>query len=129
MFILEKRNPLETDIIIDILKSERIPYKLISIKHYDLPWNESKILGYDIEIHSDVEHFDYAQTLIRKRISDIGRLEMAFDKPSVDKKGNPIITINKDATIHFQTIGQLEIKEYKPKKSLLKRFIDWIKNV
>ena len=89
----------------------------------------SILLGYDIEIHSDLEHFDYAKKLIQKRISDIGKLETAFDKPSVDRMGNPIITINKDATIHFQTIGKLAVEEYKPKKSLLKRFIDWIKNV
>lgn len=128
MFLLEKRHPIETDIIVDILKSEKIPYRLKAIRQESLLM-PSILLGYDIEIHSDLEHFDYVQTLIKKRISDIGRLEMAFDKPSVDKTGNPIMTINKDATIHFQTIGQLEIKEYKPKKSLLKRFIDWIKNV
>lgn len=128
MFLLEKKHPIEIDIIVDILKSERIPYKLRAIRQesYFCP---SKTLGYDIEIYSDLEHFDYAKILIQKRISDIGKLEIAFDKPSVDRAGNPILTINKDATIHFQTIGQLEIKEYKPKKSLLKRIIDWIKNV
>ena len=128
MFLLEKRHPLETDIIIDILKSEKIPYKLKTIKQ-ECFFYPPIIIGYNIEIYSDLEHFDYVQTLIKKRMSDINNLTMAFNKSSVDKMGNPIITINKDATIHFQTIGQLEIKKYKPKKSLLKRFIDWINKI
>lgn len=123
MFLLEKKHPIEAEIIIDILKSEKIPYRLKAIRQESLLM-PSILLGYDIEIHSDLEHFDYVQTLIKKRISDIGRLEMAFDKPSVDRMGNPIIPIPK--TFH---IGEIKVTEYKPKKSLLKRFIDWIKNV
>ena len=126
MFILEKKHPIETDIIIDILKSEKIPYKLTSIKHYDTPWNEPRILGYNIEIHSDLEHFDYAQTLIKKRIKKINKLNAIFNKSIED---NMTLTINNNETKVFTTtVGTLEVSEYKPKKqkSFLKSIIEWI---
>ena len=134
MFLLEKKHPIETDIIVDILKSERIPYKLKAIKqeYYFIP---SKILGYDIEIYSDLEHFDFAKILINQRLNNIGMLEVAFDKPSVDKMGNPIIPHTNNLNEHLQEMlnqnvkKQILVKIEEPKKSLLKRFIDWIKNV
>ena len=56
MFLLEKRHPIEADIIMEILKSERILYKPKPIKTYVLPYcPEPIIIGYDIEIYPIVE--------------------------------------------------------------------------
>ena len=69
------------------------------------------------------QHFDYAKRLINQRMSDIGKLEMAFDKPAVDKMGNPIVpcpTYNKQEAQKAFLAHQKYIQElvHKPKKSL-----------
>ena len=122
MFVLEKRHPIETDIIIDILKSERIPHRIKSIdKRVDF-FNPPVIIGYNIEIYSDLEHFDYAKKLIEKRIDDINKLNAVFYKP---KEDNTTLIIN-NHEVKSSHIGNLEVSEYKPKKSILKSIVEWI---
>lgn len=117
MFLLEKKHPIEADIILDILKSEKIPYKLKSIKQESL-FFPPKILGYDIEIYSDLEHFDYAKKLISERMNHINQLEKIFNTITAD-----------DVLAKNTKFLQVKVSEYKPKKSLLKRIIDRIKDV
>ena len=131
MFLFEKRHPIETDIITDILKSERIPYKLKAIRQENY-FSPSKILGYDIEIYSDLEHFDFAKKLIIERIEGINKAESIFDMPSVQHPKEKTIEEFKNIEVvgkegaAFCISGELSVSEYKPKKSLLKRIIEWI---
>ena len=121
MFLLEKKHPVEVDIIINILKSEKIPYKLRAIRqeNYFAP---SKILGYDIEIYSDLEHFDFAKKLIFERIESINKAESIFDMPSVkhpleikkETEENLKTIKEKDGCKYFM-LGEISIEEYKPK--------------
>lgn len=119
LFIIERKSLTETDIIIDVLKSENIPYKLRPIKMDVTPWSEGKTIGYDIEVFTDLEHFDFANKLIEEKTNQIIYLEKLLNKP---------VESIEDEQIHVVTLGHIEVREYKPKKSLLKRLIDWIMN-
>ena len=136
MFLIEKKHPIETDIIIEILKSERIPFKLRAIRQesYFAP---SKILGYNIEIYSDLEHFDFAKKLIIERMNNINKNEAIFNSPSIAHPLDAPKEEIKEETLIINghlvrdvpkalAIGELTVEEYKPKKSLLKRIIEWI---
>lgn len=67
-FIFTDKNPIETDIIIDILTDEHISYKVIEqrVPIVVMPFAFTELIIYDIEINTTLEQFDFINFLFKK---------------------------------------------------------------
>ena len=115
-FVIEDRGFRETDLIIEILQQERIPYKLKS-KKTEGAFNPVHVYGYDIWLFTDYEHFLWAKKLINEKICNLNKLEKIYEAPSVNRKGQRIL----DGEPIIRVVVKKPIK-----KSILKRFVDWV---
>jgi len=88
-FVFFDKEEMETDIIIEVLRQEKINYKTREkVVQYicfdeDLPPIVEKV--YDITINTDLSHFDFIKKITDKRISQRKKLERCFKKRSAKK--------------------------------------------
>ena len=81
-FIFTDKNPVETDIIIDILSLENIPYKVIE-QHtsiISMPFVQTEIITYNIECNTTLEYFDFVKQLAYDKIKQLNKLENCYIK-------------------------------------------------
>lgn len=96
-FIFTDKNPIETDIIIDILADEHINYKVIEqrVPIIVMPFVFTELIIYDIEINTTLEQFDFVQFLLKKAIKkqkkifkQINLLEKCYNKKGKRRSRN-----------------------------------------
>ena len=127
-FVFFDQCELCTDTIIDILQTERIPYKVKS-KRLSM---FGQIL-YDITIDTDLQHWLFVQKIAVDKLTPYMRAEKSYMLPSYSKETKtlnvdghtPVILIDK---LQKENNFEWEIVLKKPKKSLLKRLIDYLTN-
>ena len=115
MYSIETVSERTTDFVTNVLDIEHIPYKLkpIKVQNYFNPFM-STVIGYNIELHTDFNHFEYVSRIL---FNELGKLDKIYTIPE------NTLTIPKNEVKTF-TVPQVEIKQYKPKKSILKKLMD-----
>lgn len=117
-FVLRDKGVRDTDIITEILKDEKICYRLESLKSSGY-FSPIHIYGYNIWIYCDYEHFQWAIKLIHEKYQILNTLENSYELLSVDKKGKPITD--------EKAFVKIVVKQPKTvRKSMLKRIVDWV---
>lgn len=125
-FVFYNQCELCTDTIIDILKSENISYRL-----------ETKQQGlfsqtlYDITIDTSYEHWLFVQKIAVDKLTPYMKAEKSFALPSYQPKvktlniepHTPVILLDK---LQKENNFEWEIVLKKPKKSFLKKIIDFL---
>ena len=125
-FVFYDQCELCANTITDILDFENIPYKLES-KRFSL---FGQIL-YDITIDTTFEHWLFIQKLAVDKLTPYMKAEKSYALPSYQEG---IKTLNIDGHTPVILIDKLqrdndyeyELVIKKPKKSLLKKLIDWL---
>ena len=88
-FVFVDKNPIETDIIIDILTDEHISYRVQEqrIPIVVMPFVFTELIIYDIEINTTLEQFDFINFLFKKAMKkqnkifkQINLLEKCYNK-------------------------------------------------
>ena len=110
IFTIKNKSEQETDFITDILDAEKISYKLKPIKQFQGYFIPPITTGYDIELHTDKQHFLYFNKILEKEQSKLPKEQ----KP---KEIQPPM---------FVVMIPLQKIKPEPKKSILKRIVDWI---
>lgn len=95
-FVFFDKNDLEADIIKEILSQEGIPHItrertiafLMSEEDEDEVNDYFVTKSYDIEVRTDLEHFDFIKKLSDKKIAQRKMLERCFSKKSRKRKDN-----------------------------------------
>lgn len=91
-FVFYDKSDLETDIITDILYTEKIPYKIKS-KEVDVCFfdEEEEICDcvvktvYNIYVNTDLDHFDFVNTIAEKKIMERVHLEFCYMKEEKER--------------------------------------------
>ena len=127
-FVFFDQCELCTDKIIDILQSEQIPYKLESKHKY--PFGQ---VLYDIIIDTTYEHWIFVQKIAIDKLTPYMIAEKSYALPSYQQS---IKTLNVDNHTPVMLLDEIQKKNnyewelvIKTKKSLLKNFIDKIKEI
>lgn len=126
-FVFFNQCELCADTIIDILKSENIPYRIKSSK---VGIFDSTTL-YNITIDTTFEHWLFVQKIAVDKLTPYMRAEKSWALPSYDNKpkrvalegSTPIFLIDK---LQRENAYDFELVVKKPRKSLLKRLIDFV---
>ena len=113
IYTIKNKSEYETDFITNLLEAERIPYKLKPIKCYRNFFESPIIVGYDIELHTDFQHYEYFTRIL-------------YDE--LGKNGLNLTTSKTTTTITIIPLANICVQEYKPYKTVLKRIVDWFKN-
>ena len=88
-FVFYDKCKVEMEIITDVLAEERIPYKIKKSVVKDFIFSEDDddddsicIVEemYNIEVHTDLEHFDFVKAIAYKKIENRIHLERSFLK-------------------------------------------------
>lgn len=86
-FVFCDKSDLETDIITDMLYTEKIPYKVKSKPVYvcfaDEEEEDCECIHktiYDIYVNTDLEHFDFIKVIAEKKIRERVKLELSYLK-------------------------------------------------
>ena len=109
-FVFFDKTPDETNIIIDVLYEEQIPYflKRKILKNYFFNEDDGEedfvIMKelFDIFVFTDLAHFDFVKSVTDKKIKEIEHLEKCYSKKAYKKnvrqlsKKNITNTNNKD---------------------------------
>jgi hypothetical protein len=125
-FVFYNQCELCADTITDILKSERIPYKLESKQE-----NVFSQILYDITIDTSYEYWIFIQKIAVDKLTPYMRAEKSFALPSYRPKvktlnvepHTPVILLDK---LQKENNFEWEIVVKKPKKSFLKKIIDFL---
>lgn len=127
-FVFYDQCELCADTICDILQSERIPYKVKS-KRLSM---FGQIL-YDISIDTTFEYWLFVQKIAVDKLMPYFKAEKSYALPSYQEGiktlnidgHTPVILLDK---LQKENNFEFEIVLKKPKKSLLKRLIDYLTN-
>ena len=133
-------NEYMTDAVIEILQSEKIKYKLESKK---IGWGEKDYI-YNITIDTTPEYILFITKLLDDKYRPYVKAEKSYMLPSYTPKhegktitvpvnaNTPIIALD---NLHKQLCNiagvydvQIVTPKVEPKKSLLKKFVDWLTN-
>lgn len=127
-FVFYNQCELCADTICEILKSENIPYRVKSQNNgfFSIPI-------YDISIDTDLEHWLFVQKIAIDKLTPYMRAEKSYMLPSYQEGvktlnvdgHTPVILLDK---LQKENNFEFEIVLKKPKKSLLKRLIDYLTN-
>lgn len=81
-FIFTDKNPIETDIITDILTDEHISYKVIEqrVPIIAMPFVHTELITYDIEINTTLEYFDFVNRIANEKMKVLIKLEKCYNK-------------------------------------------------
>lgn len=88
-FVFYDKSKVEMEIITDVLSEERIPYKIKKYVVKDFIFSENDddddddgicIVEemYNIEVHTDLEHFDFVKAIAYKKIENRIHLERSY---------------------------------------------------
>lgn len=79
-FVFLNKNPVETDIIIDILTNEHIGYKIKeqAVSIISTPFISTELITYDIEINTSLEYFDFINKIANKKMKQLLKLERCY---------------------------------------------------
>lgn len=81
-FVFTDKNPIETDIITDILTDERISYKVVE-QHtpiMSMPFVATELITYNIEVNTSLEYFDFVNCIANEKMKILTKLEMCYNK-------------------------------------------------
>jgi hypothetical protein len=140
-YVFLDHNEYTAGMVIDILKSENIRYKLETKK---IGWGESDYI-YNITIDTTPEHILFVIKLVREKLEPYVNAEKNFMLPSYVPKhesgmnvtvavnGNtPIIALDKLHKSLCNIAGVYDVQivtpKVEPKKSLLKKLVGWLTN-
>ena len=96
-FVFTDKNPVETDIITNILTDEHISYKVIEqrVPIVVMPFVFTELIIYDIEINTTLEQFDFVNFLFKKAMKkqkkifkQINLLEKCYNKKGKRRSRN-----------------------------------------
>lgn len=107
IYTIKNKSEHETDFITNLLEAERIPYKLKPIKYCRSFFESPIIVGYDIELHTDFQHYEYFTRIL-------------YDELGKNRLPKTTVTII--------PLANICVYEHKPYKTVLKRIVDWFKN-
>lgn len=89
-FVFCDKSDLETNIITNVLQTEKIPYKVKSKKVHCYFFDEEEDEDnecmvrvanvYDIFVNTDLEHYDFVKTIAENEIRKIVKLEICYMK-------------------------------------------------
>lgn len=81
-FVFTDKNPIETDIITDILTDENIHYKVVEQRTpiMTMPFAATELITYDIEINTTLEYFDFINKILKEKIGILTKLEICYNK-------------------------------------------------
>ena len=86
-FVFCNKSELETDIITNVLYTEKIPYKVKSKKVHACFVDEEEDYCdcmvqtvYDIFVNTDLDHFDFVKEISERKIMDRVKLEFCYMK-------------------------------------------------
>ena len=88
-FVFCDKSDLETNIITNVLQTEKIPYKVKSKKvhacFYDEEEDDYECMFqvanvYDIFVNTDLEHYDFVKAIAENEIRKIVKLEICYMK-------------------------------------------------
>lgn len=122
IYTIKNNNEYITNFITNLLDLERIPYKLKPIKQQFL-FEPSITIGYDIELHTDFQHYEYFIRLLQNEQSKCDMHQVKMPSHIQVQPFTPF------TMLMLMSLPSLTNNKKKEKKSILKKIIDWIKNV
>lgn len=136
IYTIKNKSENETDFIINILDNERIPYKLKPIKQQVSFFEPPVIIGYDIELHTDLQHYEYFNRILQKEQNKRGLYCVKMPpkiqvQPYIPFTMLMMMSLSSPLNNFDKEQGQQEQKQKnkKVKKSMLKKLTDWIRGI
>lgn len=81
-FVFTDKNPVETDIITDILADEHISYRVQEQRTpiMTMPFVSTQLITYNIEVNTSLEYFDFINKIAEQKIKLLIGLEKCYNK-------------------------------------------------